>query len=1068
MTIKTIGFLPQIFQTQANQKFLNATLDQLVTQPNFKKVNGYIGRTFAPTFKIGDNYVSESTSERQNYQLEACVVSTDANGNNQFFSHYSDLLQQIGYYGGITGNQSRLFGQESYSFDGQFDFDKLVNFSQYYWLNNGPLPVQVFTGNAPTSNSYTVKRDAKLSAYTFNTEITQNPEIILARGGTYTFEINQPGFPFWIQTLPTLTGTTENQPTINLRNVLGVTNNGTDFGTITFTVPQLDAQDTYINMPLAATVDLATTLPFDQIDNQVITNLHNGIDGLTNLAGKTLIFVNNDPSDPNWTEQGVYANNNFGEVYDPGTVVPNNQRYGIWQCQVDIIDGAQVLNLVYIQDVAPASKVFIKSGETKANFEYYLDNTNRWQLIPLTTTILDTLYYNDGINELFSGKLRIVDGSNFTIHIDTEILGKKNYTSPNGVVFTNGLKVEFGLDSLPVEYQNKQYYVEGVGTAIRLVAVTSLITPELDQGSTTIPFDVYSFDMTTFDEPYGGPIVPDYITINRSSVDGNAWSRSNRWFHSDVIVATAKYNEIPAQLDQSMRATRPIIEFNPDLQLVNHGSIYHPGVDIIDFTIRDAMETIEGLDPTIAASYFNYALLKDGMTIVFANDYDPLVRTQIFKINVIDIPTSQYSDGTGTIQTEPAAKFIHLTEVDGGKILPSDVIIPLNGTTVLLSPPVDPAYASNSLYRTIDPSMGIGKPAINNVLYTAPPYTHDIGTVLGLSYWFNGSKWIASQAKQSINTSPLFDIFDINSNSLSNETFYYNSSFNGTKLFSYKVGTGTKDAILGFPLTYRNIDNMGDIEFENNYDLDTFDILEGKKTLTYPVSSGFIGKIVGRSQIEQVNVWAKLATPSRQYQIISAKFNGVSPYFNIDILPDQTLLVPNMNVFVNSKLIPTSSWAIVNSGVANWVHIVPALVKGDQIDIQIFNATETSGLGHYQVPSNLDSNPMNETFTQLTLGQFRNHLVAMTESSTEVVGIVPGSSNLRDLNIKTRGGNILQHSAPLIYSEMFLLNKDLNFMDANAFAQKEYARFKNRFLELSGSVINAGITDTVAGVDYIM
>ena len=55
--VKTVNFLPEVFRTETNKKFLNATLDQLVSEPNFTKVNGYIGRKFSPTYKTNDNYV---------------------------------------------------------------------------------------------------------------------------------------------------------------------------------------------------------------------------------------------------------------------------------------------------------------------------------------------------------------------------------------------------------------------------------------------------------------------------------------------------------------------------------------------------------------------------------------------------------------------------------------------------------------------------------------------------------------------------------------------------------------------------------------------------------------------------------------------------------------------------------------------------------------------------------------------------------------------------------------------------------------------------------------------------
>ena len=45
---KTIELLPAIFRSEANKKFLNATLDQLVTEPSLTRFSGYIGRKFAP------------------------------------------------------------------------------------------------------------------------------------------------------------------------------------------------------------------------------------------------------------------------------------------------------------------------------------------------------------------------------------------------------------------------------------------------------------------------------------------------------------------------------------------------------------------------------------------------------------------------------------------------------------------------------------------------------------------------------------------------------------------------------------------------------------------------------------------------------------------------------------------------------------------------------------------------------------------------------------------------------------------------------------------------------------
>ena len=62
-TRKTQTFLPQIFQTDANQKFLSATMDQLVSEPDLQTLYGYVGRKFAPTFNSTDSYVIEDSAD---------------------------------------------------------------------------------------------------------------------------------------------------------------------------------------------------------------------------------------------------------------------------------------------------------------------------------------------------------------------------------------------------------------------------------------------------------------------------------------------------------------------------------------------------------------------------------------------------------------------------------------------------------------------------------------------------------------------------------------------------------------------------------------------------------------------------------------------------------------------------------------------------------------------------------------------------------------------------------------------------------------------------------------------
>ena len=76
------------------------------------------------------------------------------------------------------------------------------------------------------------------TAYIFNGEgesSGSNPDFTLKRGMTYEFEMNTPGHPFYIKTAQSTGGGDSYSD--------GVTNNGAESGTITFTVP-MDAPDT--------------------------------------------------------------------------------------------------------------------------------------------------------------------------------------------------------------------------------------------------------------------------------------------------------------------------------------------------------------------------------------------------------------------------------------------------------------------------------------------------------------------------------------------------------------------------------------------------------------------------------------------------------------------------------------------------------------------------------------------------------------------------------------------------------------------------------------------------------
>ncbi len=478
----SVNLLPRYFRTATNQKFLNGTLDQLISVGSVDKINAYIGRKTSKAYVPADNYLDEISLERQAYQLEPAVVIKDSLSNVTFFSDYNDYINQLVYFNTSTIDHNKINSQEFYSWNPHIDWDKFVNYREYYWLPSGPQSIAIKGQSKSIISTYTVTTvsDVDNVAYVFSPDgLTRNPTLKLYRGQTYKFEINCPGNPIAFKTVR----------------------------------------------------DLA--------------------DGF--------IYTDGVVSDTSYVETGTIT--------------------------------------FTISDTAP-----------------------------------DILYYVSANDVNTSGFFKIYDiEENTFIDVEKEIIGKKTYNIDGTTELSNGMKVFFIGNVVPEKYASDNWYVEGVGDKIRLIAETSLQTPLEFTNDKNVEFDSIGFDRQGYDVNNNYPEVKDYITINRASRDSNHWSRYNRWFHKTVIETSAAYNQQPIDIDQSARAKRPIVEFRPDLQLWNFGKVAKRSVDLIDLYTKDAFSTVEGA----LGYHIDGVFLLEGMRVLFAVDTDSTVNGRIFKVHFV-------------------------------------------------------------------------------------------------------------------------------------------------------------------------------------------------------------------------------------------------------------------------------------------------------------------------------------------------------------------------------------------------------------------------------------------------
>jgi len=1114
--VRSVEFLPEIFQTPINDQFLTATLDQLIQNPRYQQTQGFIGRRIGPGVNANDRYVVEPTKSRTDYQLEPGVVQVNPEDTSQVvdaitYPGINDAMQLQGAY---VNDAERLYTSDYYTWDPFVDLDKFVNYAQYYWLPGGPLAVDVFSTTVPLTDNFVVTRAN--GVYTFSGVEGENPEITLVRGGTYQFTVAQndketetfrvtnndtsswnidyspnptltlvrgntyvfnleQSFPwafyiktalsfgttdvysqgvfnngagaglvtftvpqdapdtlyycndvefnlrgqinvidaqsgtgpgFWIQADPGVSGKMIATPNISSRDVLGVTNNGEDLGTVTFNVPLATAQDFYYNMEKFETpVNLICNLQFDQINgisvSEFLSQFPDGIDGITNINGRTLIFTEPNP-DP---EQGGWLINS---PFDPLAQNPDNDglpgsfdslpysqttpitdvdvQRSVWLVtyQGDPATG-QFITLSTVAPVPELNKFTVNFGTTYSSTTWFKNSDGYFEEFPLLTAGLNRLWYQDGTDPEIFGRFNLIPGSDSEILDINQIIGAQNYVSPNGVIFSNGMKVVFRGEVTPSSYANNEYYVEGVGTAIQLLPVGNYVTPETYTENASIPYDSTPYDVGNYDGALNQPLTPDYLTVNRASPDLNAWARSNRWCHIDVITASAEYNNTSPILNNNFRARRPILEFRAGTKLFNSGTAALAPVTVMDLTQTDALSNVNG---ALGYSVDGYTLIN-GSTIIFAADIDPEVRKNVYQVRFV------ITDTNAEDSTIPDVPVIILTPIATAVV---------DNVTVIL----------------------------------------DGLTQQGKTYYFDGVNWILAQEKISVNQPPKFDLYDANGISFGDQDRYPSSNFTGSPLFSYAIGDAEPDLVLGFPLTYLSLTNLGDIVFDNNLYKDTFNYTLNSQGYTQSVSTGFVRQYSNRTDYVKEIGWQTAATRSLIRQQFQFTYDG-SPLL-LDVAVNDNDTVPAIQIYADGQFQASSNYQYTVDTNTTTINLLTTYVPGTLIEVAALS-DQISRQGFYEVPINLENNPLNGNSSQFTLGTIRNHYSGLAANLINLEGPPIGANNTRDLgNIIPYGLQILQQSSPLTLTGYFMRDPDYDIFASLSYNSAEYIKFKSQLL----------------------
>lgn len=667
--------------------------------------------------------------------------------------------------------------------------------------------------------------------------------------------------------------------------------------------------------------------------------------------------------------------------------------------------------------------------------------------------------------------------------------------TPEDLEFTSGLVVRF-KGSAAGKYEDIVYRVECVGRNMILVPELTTILPgdqfesllwdfnaDTSTNSGPEPWDTLPWDCTL------RKIDQDYMTIERGSCDHNGWSRTNAWYHEDVLQLMSQVTgqDLPAS---ATRAERPIIEFKKDLELHKSGNTWIADVRVVagctDFDEEASL-------PTSCTSFLSFSDIDgqaEGLTVDGVQLADGDLIMFLFP-----------SDAGGGIT---ASHYIWQVSIVAGLIqldrYPTPGSILTNGEIVIVQ--------EGAIYK-------------------------------GRTYRSENLAWKrVSTEKLSENDPPRFELYDCNDVALCDESIYPDSNYSGSEIFSYRVNSDSDiiDDILGIPLLFTGLGQISDIVFDHDLVTDRYSYVVDNQPVEIE-GYYFYNCLNADSECnftpEKLTTWQPAGT-SKQRVIDRYVIKDVTKVsFDLSVLPyqndtfvkvDGIVQDPTSYTIDNDKIVfgsgfeldqvlefftysrETSQEIFTVTDINQREYQLSELPHYEGIGITITGSTTgvitsfrnigetiiidesvlpltlsetitidyTSSVnlpdtarGYYEIPQSLESNPTNEEITSHSYNDFVQHFLSIIENQSNIVSVTLGESNLyRDSSKDLSKGEFILQNVSSVLKSMFVSSDDtVNFVKSIRFASQEYERFKNKFIKTTFEMFNNGELSSVIDPD---
>lgn len=375
----------------------------------------------------------------------------------------------------------------------------------------------------------------------------------------------------------------------------------------------------------------------------------------------------------------------------------------------------------------------------------------------------------------------------------------------------------------------------------------------------------------------------------------------------------------------------------------------------------------------------------------------------------------------------------------------------VNGDTIIFSN--ESATNRNKIYTVGGVGSSITLTATTTIaendIYNIDSGFNHLGKELKLS----SGEIVEIQRKTNPNVDPLFNLYDDNKIALDNVGTYPQSSFKGGKIFGYKIGTGSNDTELGFPLAYSNYKTVSEITFtdylkNSQYTSTAF----GSSTATL-IKGDYYYKCSTDGSDEYHNNFKSVNTPSRQkvktkYVISINDVNDKRTIYDVGCIPVVKSIAPSgRDIIVRVNNVIQTAYSYENQKIKFTSF---SLQKGDILEIE---ADTNDGItfindSRYEIPLSWKANPLNETFTDIAEPEFLPHFKNYFEKQDNFTGEALGKNNFNSIAQDISHADlIVRTDEDLIHGAFLLDDQPHNLLDSLRFVGREYSKYKKRLIK---------------------